>query len=567
MVVPIAYALSLAVMLLARDLFFVLPGSGNAEAGAAGCALLLLPSIVAELARRARSPRRRRAIERASAALLPACYAALLGPCGWADLAERWAHGSHLAELFALLAPLAIGEALRIVAEVRDDVGPDDAAGLRPVLRARFAFVALFTMPWVALAGIGDLMQAHRAVFGFVAGTGLGLTLGTLAFVLVIAVALPFAFRIAFGLTPRLPEPLGAQLRETAAALGFRGNAVLLLDSGMRTVNALLVGPLPWPRYLVLTDGLVAILDAHALRGVVAHEVGHAQAGHPALLLALFVATPLLLANAGQQLPVEDLMTPVGIAAGAALAVAAVVALRKVSHRFEHEADVLSAIALGGAEPCIQALARVGEVVHGEPDRATMLHPSESSRIALLRRFASDQAFRARFALRGLRLRRCIAAAFFVAFVVGAMSWLRAWPYESAAIAFHRGDLAEARRLVDAAGSSIPEGHKDWWKRFCEDLQAATAIAGDGGAWETIRPRFADEGWRRGVATLLQEGPVAARPWLALSTEDDERSALRRSVLLYCEAAVDADLSRMDEIAAHVRRLGVPADLVPVFGG
>ena len=46
MVVPIAYALSLAVMLLARDLFFVLPGSGNAEAGAAGCALCAHPPIV-----------------------------------------------------------------------------------------------------------------------------------------------------------------------------------------------------------------------------------------------------------------------------------------------------------------------------------------------------------------------------------------------------------------------------------------------------------------------------------------------------------------------------------------
>ena len=144
---------------------------------------------------------------------------------------------------------------------------------------------------------------------------------------------------------------------------------------------------------------------------------------------------------------------------------------------------------------------------------------------------------------------------------------MRAWPYESAAIAFHRGDLAEARRLVEAAGSNVPEGHWEWWQRFREDLEAATAIAGDGGAWETIRPRFAEEGWRRGVAILLEQGPAAARPWLALSTEDEGRSALRRSVLLYCEAAVDADLSRMDEIAAHVRMLGVPADLAPVFGG
>ena len=47
--------------------------------------------------------------------------------------------------------------------------------------------------------------------------------------------------------------------------------------------------------------------------------------------------------------------------------------LRAVAHRFEHEADVLSAIALGGAEPCIRALVRVGQVVQQEPERASLL--------------------------------------------------------------------------------------------------------------------------------------------------------------------------------------------------
>jgi len=92
------------------------------------------------------------------------------------------------------------------------------------------------------------------------------------------------------------------------------------------------------------------------------------------------------------------------------------------------------------------------------------------------------------------------------------------------------------------------------------------AIAGDGGEFETLRGNLAEEGWKRGVATLLQQGPAAARPWIALSTEDEARSPLRRSVLLYCEAAVDGDLERMDQIASHVRMLGVPAELTPVFG-
>jgi Zn-dependent protease with chaperone function len=566
-VVPVAYAIALCVMLLARDLFFVLPGSGDPNDAAVGCAGMFAPAIVARLAQATRHKRMQRVLARLSPLLLPACYAALLGPGGWLDLCERWSGASFLAELALLLSPLLVAESLRIVVQSREDADPDGVFGLWPLLRSRFAFVALFSMPWVALAAIGDVLQADRGAFAFVVGTGIGLTLGTLAFVLLIASLLPFAFRLALGLSSSLPEPVGTQLRETAAALGFRGRAVLLLDSGMRTVNALLVGPLPWPRYLVITDGLFAVLDAHALRGVVAHEVGHAQAGHPAMLLALFVATPLLLANVGQQIPADDLASPTMLLAALVLALGALWTLRKVSHRFEHEADVLSAIALGGAEPCIQALQRVGEVVHGEPDRATMLHPSESSRVALLRRFASDQAFRARFALRGLRLRRTIAAAVFLAIVAGSLSWLRSWPHESAALAFHRGDFATARARVDAVGTNVPEAQWEWWERFRLELDAATAIAGDGGDWESIRGKLAEEGWRRGIETLLREGPAAARPWVALATEDEARSPLRRSVLLYCEAAVDADLARMDELVLHIRRLGAPAELAPVFGG
>ncbi len=566
MVVPIAYAIALCVMLLSRDLFFVLPGSGNANAAAVGCVLMLAPAIVARLAQASRQKRMRRALSRLSPLLLPACYGALLGPCGWLDLCDRWSGTSFSSELGLLLAPLLVAESARIVVQSREERDPDGAFGLWPVLRSRFAFVAIFTMPWVALAVVGDALHSIRGAFAFVVGTSIGLTLGTLCFVFLIAALLPFAFRFALGLSRAIPEPTGSQLRDTAAALGFRGSALLLLDSGMRTVNALLVGPLPWPRYLVITDGLLAVLDVHALRGVVAHEVGHAQAGHPALLLALFVATPLFLANAGQQMDVESLGSPAVLAAGAALAVAALWTLRRVSHRFEHEADVLSAIALGGAESCIQALQRVGQVVSGEPDRATMLHPSESSRVALLRRFATDQAFRARFALRGLRLRRTIVFAWFVAFVAAALSWLWAWPRESAVLAFHRGDFATARGNVAAIGTNVPEAQWEWWDRFRQELDAASTIAGDGGEWDTIRDELAEGGWRRGVETLLREGPAAARPWIALATEDEARSPLRRSVLLYCEAAVDADIERMNEIAAHIRHLGMTPELAPVFG-
>jgi hypothetical protein len=42
-------------------------------------------------------------------------------------------------------------------------------------------------------------------------------------------------------------------------------------------------------------------------------------------------------------------------------------------------------------------------------------------------------------------------------------------------------------------------------------------------------------------------------------------SALRRCVLLYCEAAVTGDTVRMEACARQVVALGCPAELRPVF--
>ena len=149
--------------------------------------------------------------------------------------------------------------------------------------------------------------------------------------------------------------------------------------------------------------------------------------------------------------------------------------------------------------------------------------------------------------------------------VAGGWSWYRAWPYERAAHRFYNGDLAGARAQADVVGVDVPAGQWEWWQHFRQDLDAAQAIAGAGGEWEQLQPRLAAEGWRRGIEVLVSDGPAAARPWMSLATEDEARSPLRRCVLLFCEAAVNADLEGMDAAAAQVRALGVPTELASVF--
>ncbi|MGE3173337.1 MAG: M48 family metalloprotease [Planctomycetota bacterium] len=565
--IPLAYAVGLAVLVLARATFFVPPGSGSLWVALLALPLVLLPALALAWAqrRRARRPGDRlgRLLERLSPGLLPAAYLVLLVPGGWLDLCDRWAGASYVASLLLLLLPLLIGEVTRLCVESRAFDAAGDIDGRE--LRMRLALVAIVTLPWAALSVVGDLLQGDRAAYVFFAGTGMGLTLGAIAFVLVLVLVLPLVFRFVFGLSPRLPEPLGAELRATAAALGFPGRCVLWWDSGMRTVNALLVGPLPWPRYLVLTDGLVAALDLHALRGVVAHEVGHAQAGHPAMLLGLFVVAPLLLAHLPQQMQVDQVGGVWAVVATGVVLLVGWRVLRAVAHRFEHEADVLSAIALGGAEPCIRALQRVGQVVQQEPERSSLLHPSERARVDLLRRFATEPAFAARFTLRGVRLRYGIVVVLGLSLLGAMWNWSVTWPLERAATLYLTGDLAGARAQVEEVGTQVPASQWQWWQTLREEIDAATTIAGDGGPWDELWPELAEGGWQRGVETLLRDGPALARPWFALAALGPSPSALRRSLLLFCEAAADGDVERMGALQAHVRELGCPPELMPVF--
>jgi hypothetical protein len=374
-------------------------------------------------------------------------------------------------------------------------------------------------------------------------------------------------FRWLFALRP-IAEPIGQELRQAAAALGFPGGRVLQLDSGYRTVNALMLGPLPWPRYVVLSDGLLSALgyDLNALKGVVAHEVGHAQAGHPGMLILLFLVAPLLLSNVAPWIDVESVDIVWLVLAGLIGLIFAWRLVRAVGHRFEHEADVLSAIALGGAESCIRALQRVGHVLQQDPDTASLLHPSERKRIALLQNFANDAAFRARFALRGLWLRRALVTLLLASAAVAGACWYQVAPVEEAKFLYQTGKLAEARACAERIGGAVPSGSWQTWQMFRDDLEAAVTLAPAGGDWRDVQPRIAKEAWLRGTEVLVAQGPAAARSWIALAVGRGPQDPLRESVLLYCNAAQKNDLATMERLTAHVRSLGVPTELAPVFG-
>jgi Zn-dependent protease with chaperone function len=439
---------------------------------------------------------------------------------------------------------------------------------LWPVMRVAMGWPLLLVMPLALLGLVLDALALDREAYVFFLGTTAGSTLSTLAFLAIAATLLPFWFRIAFGVVRSLPEPIGTQLRHTATRLGFDPRRVLLLPTGMRAMNAMMVGPLPVGRFLCVTDGLVRALDADSITGVVGHEVGHAKRGHPGLLMILVVLVPLLLTSPLQLLHLDaiDVTTKSLFAVTSLLLLLTVV--RTLAHRFEHEADAASVQALGAA-PCTRALMVLSRlavpVSHGIFGRVLSLHPEEPLRRESMRRYESEPDFRAGFDARGKRLRYGVHAVLALAFAGAVVTWISEWRYEQVVWRFHVGDFVAAKRLVAEAGP-VPARWEKTWKQLREELAAALELAPDAEDWQAATAALRDGAWRRGVEVLLSSGPAAARPWFSLAVETADRATeLQRAVHDFCQAASEHDTERMHELKHAVQRMEMPKELLPVF--
>jgi len=580
---PITFLVGLIVVFATRDYFAPAPGSGNLGTLAGHAWLVPVPFLLVVAALRVLRMRlvdgRRRGLHprwllNASASASPIAVYVVSGPGGWFDLAWRWSGDSHLLGFCLLAVPLVLVEVPRLIlatlahlwAEIDEEAGAQTAlrhslpglGDVRALVRLRLGWPLLLTMPWALLGAGLDVLQLHRASYTFVLGTSPGATLGTLGFLTLGAMLLPFWFRLAFGARTTLPEPTGTLLRRTAATLGFRPSRVLMLPTGNRALNAMMVGPLPVGRCLLVTDGLLRSLDDDLLAGVVAHEVGHAKMGHPGLLMILAVVVPLLLVTPLGIVDLEQVGVLWQAAAGLLVIVFTWSVVRSLAQRFELEADIVSVQALGSG-PCSRALMAVAHmavpVAHSLLRRIFTLHPEEPTRCETMRRYELEPTFRARFdALLG-------AAA-----IAAAAAWTIEWPYERVFWRLGSGDVVAAKRLAVELDNDIPERWRESWTRLHEDLEAASAIAPDASDWSVARSLFAEQGWRHGVETLLRAGPAAARPWFALAAEAGGGDrVLRQAVYEFCRAAREGDVERKDEIRAVLQRRGVPAELEPVF--
>jgi hypothetical protein len=130
------------------------------------------------------------------------------------------------------------------------------------------------------------------------------------------AAVLPLFLRPLLGLK-RLPAgPVRDRLEATARRLGVPFSDLLLWPTRGAMANAMVVGVIPWARYVIFTDRLLDGMEPDELDAVFGHEVGHARYGHlPYYLLFLLLSTAaltgaVLLADAGLSLAGVKLELP-----------------------------------------------------------------------------------------------------------------------------------------------------------------------------------------------------------------------------------------------------------------
>lgn len=112
---------------------------------------------------------------------------------------------------------------------------------------------------------------------------------GLTAIALVLA---PWALRVLLR-TSRLPAgPIRDRLEAAARRLRLRYSDILLWHTHGGVANAMVAGPLPWVRYIFLSDRLLDSLPPDEVEAVFGHEVGHVRHGH-FLFYILFIALSL----------------------------------------------------------------------------------------------------------------------------------------------------------------------------------------------------------------------------------------------------------------------------------
>jgi len=171
------------------------------------------------------------------------------------------------------------------------------------------------------------------------------------------------------------PGELRGRLEGLCAQIGLRYRRILIWESDGMVVNAAVMGMFPRVRYILLSDGLLEMMDDDKIEAVFGHEAGHVKHWHIQFYL-LFAVLSMLIVGGIMELamwamrrwptllsPVPDVQDYLQVGAMALIVMIWALGFGAISRRFEWQADLFGARSVTPpAEVCDQPC-----FVHGTP--------------------------------------------------------------------------------------------------------------------------------------------------------------------------------------------------------
>jgi Zn-dependent protease with chaperone function len=229
-------------------------------------------------------------------ALVAAQFGAL-GLLGWAWTVRSWCGAEAPEQLpfgaeLLLIAPFMVGLVLSWAGfyGAEQYLAPRDVRGDR-YCGGRWGYVSFQARQYLTLIGLPlGLMITARGLQWLLpehtdAAWLILIPIGLVGAALVLA---PWPLRLILGARPLPPGPIRDRLEAAARRLRFRYSDILLWDTRNGVANAMVAGPIPWVRYVFLSDRLLVDLTPEEVEAVFGHEVGHVRHRH-FLLYAAFM--------------------------------------------------------------------------------------------------------------------------------------------------------------------------------------------------------------------------------------------------------------------------------------
>ncbi|MGC9196047.1 MAG: M48 family metalloprotease [Syntrophobacteraceae bacterium] len=168
-------------------------------------------------------------------------------------------------------------------------------------IKGHASFSLVILIPWLLISIAADLLELIKAP-AFMSSEMVQLGLIATALVAMVMLA-PWLIIRMWGCKPLAHGFIRDELQRFCDEHDFQTGGLLLWPLfGADILTAGVVGILPRLRYILITPGLLRILDASELKAVLAHEMGHVRKKHMLLFVGILIVFILLVFKLGDTL-------------------------------------------------------------------------------------------------------------------------------------------------------------------------------------------------------------------------------------------------------------------------